>query len=280
MRTWRAVALGIALTSVPLGAAAADVKFVNNGTQVIHVFAHSGGGACANKPDHTRFALGPKNDREVGASSASVCYSLSYLDENQPPFAAGEAKTGSTVDVSNPPKEDFHAHGIGRARGGQFDWPITSFPRPRIPPILTWPASPIRIEYVVAIWRDPLTPPHTKTECTSEAWGDIPFDGQWRTCNGYSTQCQWMERRLVLIVEVNGVTADDLNKAVDKCLKQASVAAALSAVVAAATGGAGLPAAEAAFVATLAPCLTNELGGKAVKIDLRNDGGWTSWVGC
>jgi hypothetical protein len=92
-----------------------------------------------------------------------------------------------------------------------------------------------------------------------------------------------MERRLILSVTLTAPTLshDTVRRVVDECLQTAAGAAALTALVGAITGGAGVAAAEAAFVATLQACLVSKISNTSgLNIQIRNEGGWTGWTAC
>ncbi|CAE6753375.1 hypothetical protein [Nitrospira defluvii] len=117
-------------------------------------------------------------------------------------------------------------------------------------------------------WKDPLTLPQSRTECSNWASGDIPFDGQWRTCVGWTVQWRWMYS--TLRVQVSTAKQEDISKALDECLATAGVAGALTAI---ATGGsAGL----SAFGASLQACLISKIP-SLVSVTPSLPGGWGDW---
>lgn len=128
-------------------------------------------------------------------------------------------------------------------------------------------------EFEVAVWRDPLTPPHTKTECNRVC--DGPFGVKF--CCGYGTECQWMECRAVLIVDLP--TEQDARARLEECHRKAAIAGLATGIVAAATGGGAVPAAFEAYVSYFSACAQEALGTSvSVRIDQRC--GWSNWVGC
>ena len=299
MRMKTCLVVGAAtLTSSLAVAAEMQTTFKNSGAEIRYVFAFEGPDSTETEPCKDKksalpiLGIGAKQERQAKFyTGTTICYGIAVSDDaSKPPYFTGVAKAGESVDVATP---SFDASGSARANlmstGGtpKYEWPIGSFPRPfpSFRPVYPIPVVPnaVGVEATVAIWRDPLTPPHTRTRCTSEAWGEYwPGGPQWRTCNAYATDCQWMERRLILTVRVTaaGMTEAKARAAVDDCLRTAAVAGSLTGLVAAYTGGAGVAAAEAAFAATLKICLLNKLTDSVIDIQLRNDGGWTDWAAC
>lgn len=123
-------------------------------------------------------------------------------------------------------------------------------------------------ERVLAVWKDPLTLPHSRSECAKWASGHIPFDGDWKTCIGWKVQWQWMYDRATLTV--NAPNAGDINKAVQVCLGTAAVAAAAAAIVT------GSSAAIATFEEVMKGCLAGSLG-SSVGVHVRTESYWGDW---
>lgn len=123
----------------------------------------------------------------------------------------------------------------------------------------------------IARFRDPLTPPQSKTECIHTI---EPIPGV-TLCDGWRTFWRYMDVEYFIIVRAP--SQQDLQKILEDCLREAAVAALLSALVAALiTGGAAIPAAKAAFIAALMDCLTKHV--KDIAVDLTVDAIWTDWT--
>jgi hypothetical protein len=117
-------------------------------------------------------------------------------------------------------------------------------------------------------WKDPLTLPHSRMECVKWAKGDIPFDGQYKICIGWKTQFQWMYVTAWLRVET--ATESDIGGAINGCLRDAAIAAALAAIV---TGGS---AAVGTFETVMKGCLASKLP-KLLTVAVWTDSKWGDW---
>lgn len=123
----------------------------------------------------------------------------------------------------------------------------------------------------IAGWRDPITPPQSKTECVKMCQ-ITPWD-KW--CCGWATRWRYMDCEL--FVEVRVSSPQDVVVAIEECLKEATITAAVAAIVTAImTGGGGVAAAKSAFVSALTICLESKLK-DIVSISLFETSGWTDW---
>lgn len=86
-------------------------------------------------------------------------------------------------------------------------------------------------------WPDPFTLPQSRMECSQWASGQIPFDGEWRACTGWTVQ--WKRMYSTLRIQVSTADPSDISKAVDECLMTAGVAGALAAIATSGPGGLG-----------------------------------------
>ena len=138
-------------------------------------------------------------------------------------------------------------------------------------------------ERVIAVYDDPLTPPKTKADCIGYAWGDLPFGGQWKTCNEWALRCIKMRREVYMTVHTVGIDSATVQQKVSDCLKAAAVIGAGTAVAevlfgAGATGGSG---AVATFKTTLAACLAADFAASLLSVDVADRGGWwDDWGSC
>jgi hypothetical protein len=120
----------------------------------------------------------------------------------------------------------------------------------------------------LARWKDPLTLPHSRMDCVKWAKGHIPFDGDYKICIGWKTQWQWMYVTAWLRVET--AEESDIGGAIDGCLRDAAIAAALAAIV---TGGS---AAVGTFETVMKGCLASKLP-KLVNAAVWTDSKWGDW---
>lgn len=119
-------------------------------------------------------------------------------------------------------------------------------------------------------FRDPLTPPQTKTDCIHTI---EPIPGV-ILCDGWRTFWRFMEVEHYIIVRSPNGT--ELQQLVESCLREGAVAALLSGLAAAfLSGGAAIEAAKAAFIAALLDCLKRNVAD--VSIDLGTESHWTDW---
>ena len=123
-------------------------------------------------------------------------------------------------------------------------------------------------ERVLAVWKDPFTLPHSRSECVKWASGHIPFDGDWKTCIGWAVQWQWMYDRAILTADAPNV--GDIEKAVQQCLGTAAVAAAAAAIVSGGTVAIGV------FEGVMKGCLTTTLG-SSIGVHVRTESYWGDW---
>lgn len=122
----------------------------------------------------------------------------------------------------------------------------------------------------IARFRDPLTPPQSKTECIHTI---EPIPGV-ILCDGWRTFWRYMDVEYFILIRTPD--QQDLQKILEGCLRDAAVAALLSALIAALiTGGAAIPAAKAAFIAALLDCLKSHL--TDVSVDIIADASWSDW---
>jgi hypothetical protein len=64
-------------------------------------------------------------------------------------------------------------------------------------------AGKVHLEYYLTAWNDPLTPPHTSTECIGYASGHWPWCDNWKTCNQWATQCQFLRNEAYLVIDAD-----------------------------------------------------------------------------
>lgn len=123
----------------------------------------------------------------------------------------------------------------------------------------------------LARWVDPLTPPQLKNDCVKECH-ITPWD---TFCCGWALRKRWMYCELFL--EVRTASNQDIGRAIEECLHEATVAAALAAIIATLiTGGAAFEAAKATFLTVVTQCLQKKLK-DIVSISFRQSCGWGDW---
>src|SRR5260221_3318894 len=154
-----------------------------------------------------------------------------YIDPAQPPPPVTLPPASSTSTSSN--------YGSTYVNANQTPDSAYAIPKARY------------YERVIAVWKDPLTLPHSRSECVKWASGHIPFDGNWKTCIGWKVQWQWMYDRAIFSVTTGKPV--NIDNAVKICLTTAAVAAAAAAII---TGGS---AAAAAFEAARESWLIQKL---------------------
>lgn len=98
----------------------------------------------------------------------------------------------------------------------------------------------------LAQWGDPFTPPQTRTRCVSEAWGNWPWGGGWRTCNGWATDTRTMQ----VSVYIKSIGPDNVGQAAKDAV---NAAVKVCTTVAAGAAGAG-------FLNTATPDLATRIG--------------------
>lgn len=145
----------------------------------------------------------------------------------------------------------------GETRGPRF-----SIDRPRAG------TKSVIYERALARWKDITTLPQSREECVDWAWGDIPFDGQWKTCIGWKVQWRWMYTTAYVRI----ATADqaDIGTALDDCLKTAACAGALAGII---SGGS---AAITTFEGVLKACLVSKLP-SLISVAAWTSSGWGDW---
>lgn len=123
----------------------------------------------------------------------------------------------------------------------------------------------------LASWKDPATLPHSRMECVK--WCSVtPWD-KW--CCGHKYQLQWMY--VDLMARVTVATPQDVAAALEDCMREAAVVAALSAVLMAITAGpAAVEVARATFAPVLLACLGRKLK-EIVGVDVYLSTHWGEW---
>lgn len=159
-----------------------------------------------------------------------------------------------------PPKTDAKADGAGydSAYGNANETPANAYSI----------RQALYYERELAVWKDPLTLPHSRSECVKWASGHIPFDGDWKTCIGWKLQFQWLYVRAVLAVTAS--KPEHIDRAVEECLRTAAVAAALAAIVSGGTAAVGT------FEAVMKGCLVEKLA-SSVSVTVRTPTYWGDW---
>jgi hypothetical protein len=253
-----------------------SVVFKSAEARTVFVKVHPGTGPCARRGASQTISVASGTSLEIGAGTGTLCYVYSFLaDPEAAPFGGGEAKAGDEVTLL----------GIVFGRNElPFAPPAPS--KDATAKMAIWSADPDAIsreemlggrksavyERSLATWVDPLTPPQSKTDCINMARGDIPFDGEWKTCVEWRTSWRCMRREAVLVVGMGD--GPDPKVLCEECLQTAAVAGTLSAVLG--SPGSGF----AAFVETLKACLLAKAGENLLRVDVENRGGWTDWGGC
>lgn len=189
-----------------------------------------------------------------------------YLDQSQAPISNVylwdpiQRQGGSnTIEIN--PTPDYQL-----GDGANLD----SGKDPRLPTIDSSSGASVKgntlYEAVLADWLDPFSPPHVRTKCIRSARTDFPPIS---TCIEWKVQKKYVYNRAVLVVKTK--TEQEIKKAIDDCLKQSAIAAALAIIT---TGGsAALQAAEAAFKI----CLGAKLGAELLSVNIKTNsrrGGW------
>lgn len=150
---------------------------------------------------------------------------------------------------------------------------------------------------VEAHWRDPFTPPQTKTDCTGTDWLSwlCTHDGCPRGCTGYATRTKWMENSLALYLEIPADYPDELRARAEasgrECLKegyQAAGWATLESIAAAILSDGVSTAGASAYVLgrtqqSVQSCLSRESAslGRSLQNDMHlhasTDTHWSDW---
>ena len=276
----------VLLALTPGLAAGQTVRFHNVASVDVTLKLLPGSGPCDTRIDAQIVTLRPGQVIEVGARETSLCYIYSFLgNPSASPVGGGEVRRGESREIGAFVFDDevkisrSKLQGEAQPTAEIASWDDSTGQTRESQFARLQGLKGVDFERSLATWVDPTTPPQSMTECVQEAWGDIPFDGQWRTCTGWATRWRCMRRELVLVVSAaDGV---DVAGASNECLQTAAVAGALAGVVAAAgSAGAGLPAAESAFIGTLKACLAAKLSASLLNVRVDNRGGWTNWGGC
>jgi len=125
-------------------------------------------------------------------------------------------------------------------------------------------AQTVLFERALLRTKDPTTLPHVRKKCVRK----FRYPGGW-TCIAWKLEYQWFFVKATLRVTTN--TPVDIKSAVEDCLKQGAIIAAIAGVL---TGGSGAAAAAAAAVKS---CLLVKLGENLlhVSVDLSHE--WGPW---
>lgn len=128
------------------------------------------------------------------------------------------------------------------------------------------PDEPL-IYYLAAEWSDPFTPPQSRTTCIGWfKWGLI------KTCSEWKTEWRHMMNRLYIEIDGGGLSIQV--EQVQQCFQQAIVSGLVYGIgVAAITGGAGLPAAQVAFLENFSRCVLLDL----FNVSFPTWSGWSDW---
>ncbi len=111
-------------------------------------------------------------------------------------------------------------------------------------------------EQVLANWKDPTSPPHTRKKCIKYC-----RIGPITTCCEWKLQYKWIYN--TAIVRVTTSVPHDIEKALNNCLRVAAVAAAVAAII---TKGQGAIAAAEAAIKT---CLYQKFGKELLNVAIR-----------
>ncbi len=112
--------------------------------------------------------------------------------------------------------------------------------------------------------KDPTTPPHVRKKCVKK----VHYPGGW-TCIGWKFEYQWFY--VMATLRVTTKSPVDIKSAVEDCLKQGAIAAAIAAII---TGGSGAPAAAAAAIKS---CLVVKLGQNLLNVSVDLSHEWGKW---
>jgi len=119
-------------------------------------------------------------------------------------------------------------------------------------------------ERVLFKTKDPTSLPNTREKCVK--WCRV---GPVKTCCGWKIQYRWLY--VTCVIKVTTSTPVNINDAVEDCLKQGAIVAAITVIISG--GTAAIPAAEAAFKA----CLLSKLGNNLLSVSIslhHNRGDW------
>ena len=143
---------------------------------------------------------------------------------------------------------------------------------------------------LVIEWPDPFTPPQTRTRCVSEARGDWPWGGEWKTCSGWATDFKFMHVQIYSKAIGPDALGQVAKAAVESIARTCSSKAGLGAVVALAGTpspelSARLAAAWTVAVAIFNTCLAEQAASlaatgvatSALKLAFEPRSHWTSW---
>jgi len=132
-------------------------------------------------------------------------------------------------------------------------------------------------EKEIAVWRDPSTPPQTRTDCCETS--EIDSTGV-IVCTRYCTDCQWMYVHAWLVVDIN--PSADVEAAINHCHDQAAAAGLVGGIITAALGGGGaaLKAAIDSYVGYFTACFTSSITQQVLGVRVDTRPGWGNWEGC
>lgn len=119
--------------------------------------------------------------------------------------------------------------------------------------------------------RDPLTPPHTKIDCSKICDSILG-----KYCCQYTTYYQWMYFEWYAVVST--ASGSDVSDIVYGCLQESAIIAAITAIITAWAGGGGaaLESAKIAFCSALMQCI-NSRGPDVLNIQVVSDSQWGDW---
>jgi len=254
-----------------LHGASKSITFKNTGTRRGNrlLFVELVAGDCKSPAAarmNTTVNPGGQRDILIPGGADSACWIIStHQNISQFPLHCGDAKAGETITISS----------------GSKACDLVMLETDNVMTMRTALISPggLHLEYSLTSWNDPLTAPHTATNCIGSASGHWPWCDNWSTCNQWATQCQFLRNEAFLVIDATSVTMSDLKTLVDGCLQKSACAAALAGLTAVVvTGGGALAAAEQAFTDVLVACLADAVQGVSVTVDIRSH--WTPWGSC
>lgn len=152
-------------------------------------------------------------------------------------------------------------------KGGEHMGDYGDYPPFQLVPGAYNPKGDVVFQRAIADWLDPFTLPHSRADCSSWASGHIPFDGDWKTCVGWTVHWQYHYNRLNLLVSTSA--PGDISGAIDSCLQTAAVIAILAGV---STGGSAV---VPSFEGAMTTCLASKLSLISAKAWI--DGYWGNW---
>lgn len=125
-------------------------------------------------------------------------------------------------------------------------------------------AETVLYERALLKTKDPTTLPHVRKKCVKK----VHYPGGW-TCIGWKIEYQWFYVMATLRVTTKAPV--DIKSAVEECLKQGAIAAAIAAIL---TGGSGAAAAAAAAIKS---CLVIKLGENLLNVSVDLSHEWGKW---